>query len=277
MGVGTQSDTLYGMSRNLQWQPTGAEKDLQKQYGHGGLESVYGGGKLSNPDLMLMFMNPTARNVSTVPTWEGIRTPWIGTRHTWKLLSTLGLIDADIAKKFVALKPEEWNASAAERLYTHVADRGLYITNLAKCTQADARHLPDTVFRAYLPHTYGEIAVVRPKKIIAFGNQVSSVLLQKPISVSAYTQKEFEDLSIGGDTFEVYPTYYPVGQGQRNMPKAIERITAVIRDERRNRTGANKVKNGGRNRTLANTGRKRRFVHGPGNTVVTPGTSTGPH
>jgi hypothetical protein len=37
----------------------------------------------------------------------------------------------------------------------------------------------------------------------------------------------------------------------------------------RNRTTLNQAKNGGRNRTLANTGRNRRFDYGPLNTVVT--------
>ena len=35
-------------------------------------------------------------------------------------------------------------------------------------------------------------------------------------------------LEIGAKKCEVYPTYYPVGQGQRNMPLAINRIIDII-------------------------------------------------
>ena len=82
-----------------------------------------------------------------------------------ELLSDLGLIDDEY--------PE-----AAIALYEHVAVRGLFITNLASCTQPDARHLPDAVFRDYLPIMYDEILKANPRRIITFGNQVSSILFR---------------------------------------------------------------------------------------------------
>lgn len=201
---------------------------LHDQYTEPGLCSIYGAGCTSAPRLMLMFMNPTARNIAAVPSWQGLRAPWIGTRQTWKLLSNIGLVSGEIANTVITLRPEEWDEDIARDLYEHIAENGLYITNLAKCTQSDARHLPDSVFREYLPATYAEIAQVRPQKIIAFGNQVSSILLKKPISVSHYAGKEFEELDIGEAQFSVFPSYYPVGQGQRNLPKAIRRIRQVL-------------------------------------------------
>lgn len=39
-----------------------------------------------------------------------------------------------------------------------------YVTNLAKCTQLDARPLPDSVYKEYLALLYQEIDLIRPKK-----------------------------------------------------------------------------------------------------------------
>ncbi|MCL4405993.1 MAG: uracil-DNA glycosylase family protein [Patescibacteria group bacterium] len=165
-------------------------------------------------------MNPTARNLSSTPDWSGLRAPWIGVEKIWRMLSDLKLID-------YAMVPSEWNERSAKKLYDHVAERKLYITNLATCTQPDARHLPDAVFREYLPLVYEEIKILRPNKIITFGNQVSSIFLKKTVSVSLYSGVKSELLSIHGSPYRVYPTYYPVGQGQRNIQKAARRIRAI--------------------------------------------------
>jgi uracil-DNA glycosylase len=56
--------------------------------------------------------------------------------------------------------------------------------------------LKDKVFKEYLEHTLQEIKEINPKHIIAFGNQVSSVLLGRPIKVSDYKNDEHETLTI---------------------------------------------------------------------------------
>ena len=205
------------------------EKELHTKYGHTGIEMVRGAGKLDHPKLMLLFMNPTARNVSSNPEWSGLRAPWIGTKQVWQMLSRLKLLEEDMVSKIYNLKPEKWTEKNAIDLYGHVAEKDMYITNLASCTQPDARHLNDSVFREYLPVIYKEIQTVKPHKIITLGNQVSSILLQKNISVSNYPTTESEILTIAEDDFEVFPTYYPVGQGQRNMPKAVERVKLLVK------------------------------------------------
>ena len=75
---------------------------------------------------------------------------------------------------------------------------------------------------------FEEIASVNPQNIVSFGNQVSSVLLAKPVSVGDYTGTKNEPLKIGNKKFKVYPTHYPVGQGRRNMPLAMKRIRKVL-------------------------------------------------
>jgi DNA polymerase len=125
------------------------------------------------------------------------------------------------------MKANERTENFAEQLYKEIADKKIYITNLAKCTQADARPLKDKVFKDYLTYTMEEIALLQPKHIISLGNQVSSILLHKPIRVSEYKNNDHETLTIDNTTYKVYPTFYPVGQGMRNMPLAIERIQKI--------------------------------------------------
>lgn len=125
------------------------------------------------------------------------------------------------------MKPEQWTEKFSEDLYREIADKNVYITNLAKCTQIDARPLKDNVFKDYLTYTLEEITLLEPKNIITLGNQVSSILLEKPIKVSDYKNKEYEELIINKKIYKVYPTFYPVGQGTRNMPAAIERIQKI--------------------------------------------------
>ncbi|MDD3156252.1 MAG: hypothetical protein PHP14_02395 [Candidatus Pacebacteria bacterium] len=39
--------------------------ELQKLYGEKNLDSIYGCGQTNNPKLCFVFMNPTARNISS--------------------------------------------------------------------------------------------------------------------------------------------------------------------------------------------------------------------
>jgi len=203
--------------------------DLQTIYGSSHYEAVFGAGQISNPTTCLMFMNPTARNISSHKTWSGIRAPWIGTKQVWSMLYNLGLFkNRSLLSQIKKMQSAEWTTEFAENLYRELAEESIYITNIAKCTQDDARALPNTVYKAYLSVTRRELKILKPRYVFCFGNQVSSVLLGKSISVSRYTTNEYEKLELDTDTINIYPTYYPVGQGMRNMPKAVDRITKVL-------------------------------------------------
>lgn len=200
---------------------------LQIQFGDKDLKSIYGAGCIRSPKFFLIFMNPTGRNVSANSKWKGIRAPWIGTKNIWKLLYEAGLLSKDFFGKTQTLKPTEWTPKFTEELYSHLAKNKIYITNFAKCTQLDARPLKNGVFHAYRELLLKEIEMIRPKKIITFGNLVSSLLLEKPIKVSEYSGTKHENLNIENVQHLVYPTYYPVGQGLRNITKSIERMRCV--------------------------------------------------
>lgn len=202
--------------------------ELQLKHGSKSLHAIYGAGCIKNPELMLIFMNPTARNISSDLEWKGLRAPWLETKNIWKPLNKLNLIDIQITSQILNLKPNEWDSNFALSLYTYISNNSIYITNLAKCTQADASHLSNSVFKDYLNQTLDEIYTINPKKIITFGGQVSSILLNKPIKVSNYLEDEYENLKIKEKGFKVYPSYYPVGQGMRNIGKASNRIVNII-------------------------------------------------
>lgn len=192
---------------------------LQNIYGDSSLDSITSGGQYTNPDICFIFMNPTGRNIASNKEWKGIKSPWLGTKNVWNIFSKLNMLDEEIYTEILKRKPNEWDYDFANIVYEDIKNRGVYITNLAKCTQTDARPLPNTVFREYLKLLVEELNIVRPKKIVTFGNQVSSIFLDTNISVSKYRKNIFKKYDIN-----TLPTYYPVGQGRRNMDLAVEDI-----------------------------------------------------
>ena len=68
---------------------------LQKTFGHGELNPIYGAGCVQHPRLMLVFMNPTGKNVASNTNWSGLRAPWLGTKNIWKLLHEIKVVSEE--------------------------------------------------------------------------------------------------------------------------------------------------------------------------------------
>lgn len=202
---------------------------LQSIHGDPFLCPIYGAGSIYNTRIMFVFMNPTSRNVSAHRVWRGLRAPWLGTKHVWNIFYELGIVSSDLFLTIQNLKSSEWTPHFSRMVYEEVAQHGVYVTNLAKCTQVDARPLRNHVFRDYLDIMRRELLLLQPRVVITFGNQVSSVLLGRNITVSLYRAAEGEAIEVQGSRFCVYPVFYPVGQGMRNMSHAIKRIREIIR------------------------------------------------
>lgn len=201
---------------------------LQTTHGDPALSSIYWAGCITNPKVCFIFMNPTGRNISAKKERGWLRAPRLGFKQVWQMFFELGLISQELYLKTQATALS-WSPAFVEELFSYLAEQWVYITNLAKCTQADAAALKDAVFKAYLPLMHEEINIIKPKKIITFGNQVTSVLIWKNISVSQYENRDhFEELTIGNETYKIYPCWYPVGIGYRNMGKAVARIKGMI-------------------------------------------------
>lgn len=207
---------------------------LQLKYGAKELDSIYNGGLEENPDICFVFMNPTGRNIASEKSWKGRKSPWIGTKNIWDLFYSVGLQDEKIYKKIKSIKGTEWAEEFADEVYEDVKKHKYFITNLGKCTQVDARPLPDKIYKEYLSLLEKEIEILNPKVIILFGNQVSSIVLGEKISVSNVRKKLFKKI-INGKEYDAYSIYYPIGNGRFNIDKSIEDIKWIIENKINNK------------------------------------------
>ena len=199
---------------------------LQIKYGAVELDSIYNGGCENNPDFCFVFMNPTGRNIASSKEWKGLKSPWIGTKNIWDLFNELNLVDSKIYNRIKSIKGSEWDESFAAEVYEDVKKHKYFITNLGKCTQVDARPLPDSVYKEYLYLLEKEIEIINPKVVVLFGNQVSSIVLGEKISVSQCRKKQFIK-NIKGKDYKFYSVFYPVGNGRFNINKSIEDINYI--------------------------------------------------
>ena len=200
---------------------------LQLEYGSSELDSIINGGCSNNPDICFVFMNPTGRNVASDKSWKGIKAPWLGTKSIWDLFYEVNLLDDDVYYDIKSKKPKDWAEEFASYVYNNIESHKVFITNLGKCTQVDARPLPDSVYIKYLDLFYKELELVNPKVVVLFGNQVSSIVLGEKVSVSQCRKVCFEK-TINGKTYKFYPVYYPVGNGRFNISKSIEDIKWIM-------------------------------------------------
>lgn len=151
-------------------------------------------------------------------------------KYIWDLFYSVNLIDEELYYKIKSIKGADWTPKFADEVYNEVEKHKYFITNLGKCTQIDARPLPDSVFQEYLKLLEKEIEIIRPKVVILFGNQVSSIVLGKKISVSQTRKKQFIK-NINNNEYKCYSVYYPIGNGRFNIDKSIEDIKWIINTE----------------------------------------------
>ena len=151
----------------------------------------------------------------------------IGTKNIWDLFYEVKLLDEDIYKSIKSIPGPSWTEEFASSVYDNVKKHKVFITNLGKCTQIDARPLPDSVYKEYLHLLLKEIEIINPKVIVLFGNQVSSIVLNEKISVSECRKKKFVK-KINNKEYDFYSVFYPVGNGRFNISKSIEDINYII-------------------------------------------------
>ena len=139
------------------------------------------------------------------------------------------MLSNDTYNKILEKKSKDWDYEFSDYVYSEIKQNKVFIMNLGKCTQIDARPLPDDVLKQYLDLLFEEIYIIKPKVIVTFGNQVSSIILNEKISVSE-NRKISHNLKIKNDIYKVFPVYYPVGNGIFNIDKSIEDIKWIIKN-----------------------------------------------
>lgn len=115
----------------------------------------------------------------------------------------LWFIPEDIYLDIKNKKTNEWDYDFAKKIYNTIKNKSLYITNLSKDTQIDARPLKNNVFKEYT-------RLFKKKIIISFWNQVSSILLNENIKVSE-CRKQYNKIKNTKDKqYKIFPLFYPV-------------------------------------------------------------------
>ena len=204
-------------------------EELQKKFWDKDLDAICWAWKINNPDICFVFMNPTWKNIASDKNWEWLKAPWLWTKNIWKMFFNLWVLDEKFYLEIKNKKISDRDYDFSEKIYKKISDKNFYITNLSKATQIDARPLPNSVFKNYLELFFEEIKILKPKVIITFWWQVSSIVLWKNIKIWDY-RKKFEEIEIGNEKFKVFPVFYPVWQWMRNMWIAKEDVDFIMSD-----------------------------------------------
>lgn len=210
----------------------------QQYYGDHTLDAISGAGQIKQPELALVFINPTHRNISTSPDWSGLKAPWIGCANIWQLFADAGLIGEEMNLAIQAAKTD-WSERFAVDVYGHVASQDLYITNIVKWAGLDAKLPEREKIRLYAPLLLKELEMVQPKRIIAFGQLTFDGLLRE---LGVKPQEKFGAMNeitlhtgvaqgVQTEIGEIIPCYFPVGQGIKNRAKAIETLRILAHGE----------------------------------------------
>ena len=184
------------------------------------LQHILGGGKKKNPKVVFVFINPTHSNISSNTNWRGVRFPFIGVSRFWRILADSGWVAAERVED---IKRHGWNEETIKNLEDDLSNRGIYITNLVKCTFPHADYPGKEVFDYHLPLFEEELSVVTPKAIVSFGTLITSYLTGKDLTFKKYFNNpkplRYRDVA-------VHPCYFPVGRGN---PKLATQVLKGLR------------------------------------------------
>ncbi len=179
---------------------------------------------------MLVFINPTVGNMTAHADWPGRRFPFAGKPKLWQILAEAGWVRADLPDEFARFGP---TPALVECLADEARRRGLYLTNAVKCVDLGS-NLPAQARVAQgwsiLAH---EIALVRPRHIVAFGQIPFRQLTAAAIRLSDVlweaehgVLRSYPSHPIDGQAYPVFPCYFPTGRGN---PVAAARILRTLR------------------------------------------------
>jgi len=183
------------------------------------LQHIHGFGAIK-PELMLVLVNPTHRNLSSSPTYTGQRFPFIGVRQFWRVLGDAGLLDKKISNSLPLRK--EWTTAHTRDVQHELLKNKLFLTNVVKCCYDHSAYPQPKVIQTHIEYLKKEIQLVAPKRIIAFSGMVFKTLTGETIKLGSYwtnaERKEYREI-LSGKSIPVIPCYFPIGRG--NPKKAM--------------------------------------------------------
>jgi len=189
------------------------------------LMPIPGGGELNKPKYMFVFINPTIRNISTNPEWNGIRAPFIGTKNIWRIFHKAGHFENNLMQEIE--KRKSWDEPFAEKVYGFIKSKGFNFTNIVKWAGENADLPNREKIKLFLPTLIREIEIVKPQNIVTFGLIPYEALTLQKIRLEEYYQESMRmnkvirtEVTIGRIQTNILPCYFPIGRG--NPKRAVE-------------------------------------------------------
>jgi uracil-DNA glycosylase len=135
------------------------------------------------------------------------------------------LVVGDVPRRHEDLQGRPFAGAAANVLDNALSDAGIlsgdvHLTTLVRCRPADDRAVTEDEIASCLPHLHAQIALVRPRVIVALGATVTAVLLGRRVPLARVAGYRLDVLR--GTT--LVPTYHPVDV-VRGVPAAAASLT----------------------------------------------------
>lgn len=211
-------------------------KDIEKitrfNFPDNKLQPILGNGQCTNPRFMIVFINPTIRNISSDSRWKGKRFPFIGRKRPWVEFFKAGLIEDKRIMKQIIENENNWDYEFTNSVCDYLSSKSLFITNIVKNTGDDAALPKSDQIKLYLPGFLKEIELVDPKYIITFGLIPFNALVKEKIKLMEYYKDvvssgkvKFYTITVNNKNYKVIPCPYPIGRG--NPKQAIEMLRVI--------------------------------------------------
>ncbi len=195
-----------------------------------GYRHIPGGGCREQPELMLVFINPTVRNITAYADWPGVRMPFAGKPKLWHILAEAGWVRSDLPAEIAELGP---TPAMVAVLAEEAHRQRLYLTNAVKCVDVGANIPAAERIAAAWPWLEAEIALVQPRHIVTLGLIPFRALTGQEVRLAdelwAAQQGEIHSYAsrpIAARVYSVFPCYFPTGRGN---PVAATKMLAALR------------------------------------------------
>ncbi len=182
-----------------------------------GYRHVPGGGCTTEPEWMLVLINPTPRNPTAHANWQGTRFPMAAKGRFWRLLRDAGWVNPEFLAHLDTLAS---TPQMVDLLRSEAERRSLYLTNAVKCVDGGSNVPRATRQARGWEVLQREIAAVRPRRILAFGLLPFGMLTGHSIRLADELWKArnghytpYRSHPVEGRTYTVYPCYFPTGRG----------------------------------------------------------------